>query len=541
MSTQEPTAGAGDEVAGWLQKLIDIGIALSAERNHDRLMERILTEAQKLCNADGGTLYLRDEEDRLVFTIVHNDSLSIAMGGTTGSEITFPPLELYDSQTGARNEKNVATYAALAERTVNIADAYEAKDFDFSGTRTFDERTGYRSKSFLTVPLTNYDGDIIGVLQLINATDSETGEVIAFGARLRQIVEALASQAAVALDNQMLLEAQRNLLESFIRLIAVAIDEKSPYTSGHCQRVPVLAEMIAEAACAAHQGPFKDFSLTEDEMYELRIAAWMHDCGKVTTPEYVVDKSTKLETIYDRIDLVTTRAEILKRDAEIAYLRAVAGGSGDEPALRAERDAALAHLADELAFIEKTNIGGEFLSDDDKERVTEIATRSWSNGEGEEVPFLSDDEVANLNISRGTLTHDEREIINNHVVVTIKMLEQLPFPKNLRRVPEYAGGHHERMDGSGYPLGLTREQMSIPARMMALADIFEALTAADRPYKKAKPMAESIGIMSRMMKTDHIDAELFELFLEAGVYRKYAEQFLPSEQMEEIDISAYLS
>ena len=541
MSTQEPNAAAGDEVAGRLQKLIDIGIALSAERNHDRLMERILTEAQKLCNADGGTLYLRDEEDHLVFTIVHNDSLGVAMGGTTGSEITFPPLELYDSQTGARNEKNVATYAALAERTVNIADAYEAEDFDFSGTRTFDERTGYRSKSFLTVPLMNYDGDIIGVLQLINAVDTETGEVIVFGARLQQIVEALASQAAVALDNQMLLEARRDLLESFIRLIAVAIDEKSPYTSGHCQRVPVLAEMIAEAACQAHQGPFKDFSLTEDEVYELRIAAWMHDCGKVTTPEYVVDKSTKLETIYDRIDLVTTRAEILKRDAEIAYLRAVAGGSGDEPALRAERDATLARLADELAFIEKTNIGGEFLSDDDKERVTEIATRSWSDGEGEEVPFLSDDEIANLNISRGTLTHDEREIINNHVVVTIKMLEQLPFPKNLRRVPEYAGGHHERLDGSGYPLGLTRDQMSIPARMMALADIFEALTAADRPYKKAKPMTESIGIMSRMMKTDHIDAELFELFLKAGVYRKYAEKFLPSEQADEIDISAYLN
>ena len=541
MSTQEPNAGAGDEVASRLQKLIDIGIALSAERNHDRLMERILTEAQKLCNADGGTLYLRDEEDHLVFTIAHNDSLGIAMGGTSGSEITFPPLELYDSQTGARNEKNVATYAALTERTVNIADAYEAEDFDFSGTRAFDERTGYRSKSFLTVPLMNYGGDIIGVLQLINAVDSGTGEVIAFGPRLQQIVEALASQAAVALDNQMLLEAQRNLLESFIRLIAVAIDEKSPYTSGHCQRVPVLAEMIAEAACEAHQGPFKDFSLTEDEMYELRIAAWMHDCGKVTTPEYVVDKSTKLETIYDRIDLVTTRAEILKRDAEIAYLRAVNGGEANEPALRAERDATLARLADELAFIEKTNIGGEFLSDDDKERVTEIASRSWSNGEGEEVPFLSDDEVANLNISRGTLTHDEREIINNHVVVTIKMLEQLPFPKNLRRVPEYADGHHERMDGSGYPLGLTRDQMSIPARMMALADIFEALTAADRPYKKAKPMGESIGIMSRMMETEHIDADLFELFLEAGVYRKYAEKFLLPEQMEEIDIGAYLS
>ena len=300
------------------KRLIDLGIALSAERDHNRLMERILLEAKAIYNADGGTLYLRTEDNMLSFEIMRSDTLDIAMGGTTGRDISFPPLSMYGPESGEPNHNNVATHVALSGEAVSIPDAYETETFDFSGAKKFDQDTGYRSQSFLTLPLRNYDQDVIAVLQLINARDHITDEVIAFEPALQPLIEAMASQAAVALDNQLLIQAQKELLESFIQMIASAIDAKSPYTGGHCQRVPVLTEMLAEAACKTENGPFKDFDLNEEEMYELHIAGWMHDCGKVTTPEYVVDKSTKLETIYDRIETVRTRFEILKRDAEIA-------------------------------------------------------------------------------------------------------------------------------------------------------------------------------------------------------------------------------
>ena len=306
-------------------RLVEIGIALSAERDHNRLMERILLEAKGLCNADGGTLYLRTPEDTLKFEIMRTDSLGVALGGTTGRQITFPPLRMYNDA-GKPNRESVATAAALTGESINIADAYEVKDFDFSGTKKFDEGTGFRSKSFLTVPLKNHESDVIGVLQLINAADPVSGETIAFSGEIQPLIEALASQAAVALSNQQLIDTQKALLNSFIELIASAIDAKSPYTGGHCTRVPELTKMLARAACDSKAPPFANFDLSEDEWYEVEIAAWLHDCGKVTTPEYVVDKATKLEANYDRIHEIRTRFEVLKRDAEIAYWKQVAEG-----------------------------------------------------------------------------------------------------------------------------------------------------------------------------------------------------------------------
>ncbi len=519
-----------------LKKLIDLGIALSAERDHSRLIERILLEAKDLYDADGGTLYLL-KDDGLQFVIMRNDSMNIAMGGTTGVEIPFPPLPLHN-EAGEPNHKNVATHVALSKEIVNIADAYEVERFDFSGAKKFDEANGYRSKSFLTVPMTNYEGDLLGVLQLINAR--EDGEVVAFDQQRQTLIEALTSQAAVANDNQALIEAQRILLESFIKLIATAIDAKSPYTGGHCQRVPMLTEMLAEAACAESDGPFEKFKLNKDEMYELSIAAWLHDCGKVTTPEYVVDKSTKLETIYDRIETVKARFEVVKRDAELEYLRGLQAPDADGVALKATFDARIAELEDHCAFIETANVGGEFMSDDHIARVVEIAKISWRNGAVEQ-PFFSQEEVYNLSIKRGTLNNEEREVINNHIVMTVEMLEQLPFPKHLTKVPEYAGGHHEKLDGTGYPKGLTGEEMSLPAKMMAIADIFEALTASDRPYKKAKTLSESLKIMGFMVKDAHIDGDLFRLFLEHDLPRKYAEEHLLPDQLDEYDPADYLN
>ncbi|HIJ38600.1 MAG TPA: GAF domain-containing protein, partial [Rhodospirillaceae bacterium] len=371
-ATAKPVA---DERETRLRRLIELGIALSSQRNHHRLMEMILLGAKELTKADGGTLYLHDQEARqLRFEIMHNDSLGIAMGGTTGKPIPFPPVQLFD-EAGQPNHKNVSSYAALTGTRVAIADAYDAGSFDFSGTKSFDSKTGYRSQSFLTVPLKNHDGDVVGVLQLINAHDGD-GAVIAFPEETTSLVEALASQAAVALDNQMLLDAQKNLFKAFIQVIANAIDAKSPYTGGHCRRVPELTNMLARAAVSAEAGPFADFNLTDDEWYELEVAGGMHDCGKVTTPEYVVDKATKLETIYNRIHEIRTRFEVVKRDVEIDYLKAVVAG-GDEPTLRAARDARLAELDADYVFVAECNVGGEFMAPEKVERLKKIASVTW--------------------------------------------------------------------------------------------------------------------------------------------------------------------
>jgi HD-GYP domain-containing protein (c-di-GMP phosphodiesterase class II)/DNA-binding response OmpR family regulator len=532
------------QVRGQIERfkiLNEIGIALSAEHNTDRLIEKILMHAKHITRADGGTIYLMSEDEReLRFAIMRTDSLDFALGGSTGKEIPFPPLPLYDPDTGEPNHRNIATHVALTGESVNIPDAYEAEGFDFSGTRAFDANTGYRSTSFLTIPMKNNADEVIGVLQLLNATEPKTRVVVPFSEEVQVVIESLASQAAVAFDNQQLLQGQRDLLDSFIRLIASAIDAKSPYTGGHCARVPLLTEMLADAACGSEAPPFNDFDLDDEQKYELMTAAWLHDCGKVTTPEYVVDKATKLETIYDRLHTVRTRAEVLRRDAEIAYLKALAEPGAQAERLRRELDSTLVEIDDDVAFIDKVNIGGEYLGDEAIERVKRIAGRRWRDSEGDEQPFLTENEVYNLSIRRGTLTPEEREAINNHIVMTIEMLEKLPFPKNLRNVPEFAGGHHERMDGKGYPRGLKRHEMSIPARIMAIADVFEALTARDRPYKSAMKLSVAMDILGKMKFEHHIDPDLFDLFVESKAYVRYADKFLMRDQIDEVDVSRYL-
>jgi HD-GYP domain-containing protein (c-di-GMP phosphodiesterase class II) len=524
-----------------LERLNAIGVALSAERDNNRLLEMILLGAKEITNADGGTLYTVTEDQHLKFEIMRTQTLGIAMGGTTGKDIPFAPLPLY-LEDGTPNQNMVAAYAVLNERTVNIEDAYQADGFDFSGTRKFDQRTNYRSKSFLTIPMQNHENEIIGVLQLINATDPETGEILAFSPANQRLVESLASQAAVALTNHNLIEGLKNLFESFIELIADAVDEKSPYTGGHCRRVPELTMMLADAVCRTQVGPLKDFSLSEKEIYELKIAAWLHDCGKVATPESVMDKPTKLATIFDRIHLLDQRFELLKKQAECDMLRkqleAIKNGHpSDASGLEAQLEAFKRQLDVDRDFLRNANIGGEYMTPEHQQRVRDIAKHPLIDAAGNTVSFLSDNEIYNLNIARGTLTAEERTIINNHIVVTINMLESLPYPKDLNRVPEYAGGHHERMDGKGYPRGLTREQMSVPARVMGVADIFEALTSGDRPYKKAKSLSESLRILGELKLDNHIDPDVFDIFIREKIYLRYAEQFLEPEQIDDVDES----
>jgi HD-GYP domain-containing protein (c-di-GMP phosphodiesterase class II) len=518
---------AAEDLGQRLEQLNAIGASLSAERDINRLLEAILTAAKSITRADGGTLYRLTEERTLRFEIVRTSSLKYYLGGTTGNPVPFYPIQLY--REGKPNHNMVAAYAALTGKTVNIADAYAAEGFDFTGTRAFDHKTGYRSKSFLTVPMRNHEHEIIGVLQLINAQDPRTGEIVAFSASDQRLAESLASQAAIALTNRMLINQLEQLFESFVNLMNTAIDEKSPYTGGHCQRVPVLTMLLAEAVNETKEGPLKDFHMSDKDRYELKIAGLLHDCGKVTTPVHVVDKATKLESIFDRVHLVDTRFEVLKRDAEIDALKNKLGDKELRQRLR--------QLDDDRKFLHACNVGGERMREEDMEQVRRIAQYRWRDMAGHDVSFLTEDEVKNLTIRSGTLTEDERKIINHHIVATIKMLEALPWPRHLTNVPEYAGGHHERMDGKGYPKGLTREQMSVQARCMGIADIFEALTAKDRPYKKGKTLSESLEILGKFRLNGHIDPDLFDVFVRRKVYQRYAEMFLDTEQIDAVDES----
>ena len=523
-----------------LEQLNAIGASLSAERDIDRLLEAILTAAKTITRADGGTLYRVTEERTLRFEIVRTSSLRYYLGGTTGNPVPFYPIQLYKDD--RPNQSMVAAYAALTGKTVNIADAYTADGFDFSGTRAFDTKTGYRSKSFLTVPMRNHDNETIGVLQLINAMEPSSGAIVPFSPSDQRLAESLASQAAIALTNRMLINQLEQLFESFINLINSAIDEKSPYTGGHCQRVPVLTMLLAEAVSETKDGPLRDFHMSEQDRYELKIAGLLHDCGKVTTPVHIVDKATKLESIFDRIQLIDTRFEVLKRDAELEALRKKHNFLEQKMRMEAaEEDKRLRdrlrQLDDDRKFLHACNIGGERMRDEDVDRVRRIGQYRWRDFAGHEAQFLSEDEVKNLTIRSGTLTEEERKVINHHIVATIRMLEALPWPKHLTKVPEYAGGHHERMDGKGYPKGLTREQMSVQARCMGIADIFEALTAKDRPYKKGKTLSESLEILGRMKLNHHVDPDLFDIFVRRRVYRRYAEMFLDAEQIDAVDES----
>jgi len=520
-----------------LHELNEIGISLSRQRDTRRLLEAILVAAKKITNADGGTLYQVDREAKIArFEILLTDSLGIAMGGTSGTDVPFYPVRLYD-QSGEPNNSMVVAYSVLHGETVNIADAYAAEGFDFSGTKSFDQKTGYRSQSFLTVPMKNHNDEIIGVLQLINAKDRRTGSIVPFTEADQQLAESLASQAAVALTNSQLINQLENLFESFIGLINGAIDDKSPYTGGHCERVPALTMMLAEAVNDTREGPFANFKMTDKDRYELKIAGLLHDCGKITTPVHVVDKATKLETIFDRIALIDTRFEIARRDAEVRMLKqqlaAPEDAHGERRLAALEFEAICSQIESDREFLRGANVGTEKMRSEDQDRVRRIAkTYRWRDMFGEDQDFLTDDELKNLTISSGTLTQEERQIINHHIDVTITMLEALPWPSHLRNVPEYAGGHHERMDGKGYPRGLRGEQMSVQARLMAIADIFEALTAKDRPYKKGKTLGESLSILRRFKENGHIDPDLFEVFMKQKVYMKYAHRFLDPEQID---------
>lgn len=565
-----------------LSGFLEITASLSAETRFDALLRRVLRETVDLSEASCGLLYLRD-----------SDSGRLEPHGLFINDEQHS-LEEHRIPTYTRGESDIPEW--IRQPAEGGPSVVSSIGFDQAqGLQSLLHTLDSPRAHLLSTGLHNRQGETLGVLVLLHRDSGEAADLAMLGPQRIAYVEAVSGVAALCIESQRLLEQQKKLLDAFIQLIAGAIDAKSPYTGGHCQRVPELTLMLAQATASSEEEPFRDYQPGEEEWEALHIAAWLHDCGKVTTPEYVVDKATKLETIYDRIHEIRMRFELLKRDAWVGYWQGIASG-GNEAALAALRDETLAALDDEFAFIARCNLGGEAMAESDQERLKTIAERTWTRTLDDRLgvsweenqrqaqrpapvlpvqePLLADKpehlierpaselipadnpwgfrlevphykhnrgELYNLAIARGTLTAEERYIINNHIVQTILMLEHLPFPKHLANVAEIAGGHHEKMDGTGYPKRLTRGEMSLPARMMAIADIFEALTAVDRPYKKGKTLSESLNIMAGMCRGAHIDPDLFGLFVRSGIPQVYAERYMRPEQRDTLDTAALLA
>ena len=510
-----------ERLGGQIKKMSDIGRALSGVYDLNALLEMIVDQARSFTNADAGTLYIV-EDNTLRFQIVQNDSLKICMGGKTGETIPFPPVEL--------KESNVSAFVALKGKSVNIPDVYDTDLFDFTGPKKFDQSTGYRSKSMLVVPMKNHDNDVIGVLQLLNATNPVNNEVIAFSQDYENLSESLASQAAVSITNAKLISNMTELFEAFVKVMATAIDEKSPVTGGHIRRVADLTLTMAEVIHNHDKGAFKDRKFSPDQMYELRIAAYMHDIGKVTSPVEIVEKAKKLQTIFDRIHYIRLRMdyiiqkvklegqqkkiELLERKADLAEIKKVE--------LKSEKQ--IQEMEDIRSFINKCNEPGEFLEDETLEKLKEISLRTYLDNEGQKQPFITEDELLNLSIRRGSITDAERKKMQDHAAVTLKMLKQIPFTKKLKNIPSFAGAHHEFINGKGYPLGLKGDEIPFEGKLMAVTDIAEALTASDRPYKKAMPLETVYRILRSMAGNGELDKEMVELFIDQEIYKIYQEK-----------------
>jgi HD-GYP domain-containing protein (c-di-GMP phosphodiesterase class II) len=518
-----------------VEQLIEIGHALTSEKDSKVLMEKILLGAKELSDADGGTLYLVTEDEKnLQFEVVQTDSLGIKMGGTQG-EITWPTLPLY-LEGNQPNNKMVAALCALEGTLINIPDVYVAEGFNFDGTKKFDQNTGYRTKSMLVIPMKDHEENVIGVIQLLNKQNHKN-QVISFTKEDENLIASMASQAAISITNNRLIEGLEKLLDSFIKSIATAIGEKSPYTGGHIDRVAEIAETLIKAISEDTE-TYENISFSDNDINQMTKAAWLHDIGKIVTPEYVVDKGTKIETIYDRIETVEARFEILKNELELEYLKNCHKTQDQETKekLTKEFQLKIATLEKDLDFIKNCNTGGEFMEDEKIQRIHTIAQEKVTINK-KRTPLLSDDEVYNLCIKKGTLNNEEREIINNHVTVSYKMLQSLPFPKKMARIPIIAGSHHKKVKGGGYASQEILDlPMTIEDKILAVADVFEALTSSDRPYKKANSLNTSLKILSFMVKDGELDRDLVKFFVKNNLHLEYANKYLKKEQIDEITV-----
>ncbi len=517
---------AGDQLSH-IDRLREIGIALSAETSLDKIFDMILEEALSYTSADGATIYsVSKDKAFLDFRVVYNRTMNLRMGGTYGP-ITWPSIPLYQED-GTKQLRNMATYVAHTGTAQRVDDVYHQEIFDNSGTRKVDKANNYRSKSMIAFPLKDHEQEILGVVQLINAMN-EDEEIISFTDEHMAMLNALASFAAISMTNKKLIEGLETLLDQFIRSIAGAIDRKSKYTGGHIERVARLTEAIANKIQEDSSGHYKDRHFTEDEMREISMSGWMHDLGKIITPAHIMDKSTKLETIFDRIELIKTRFEL----AEAVIEKDIAIKKANKEDTR-ELEKLIEQVRADFEFVDHINFGGEFMKDEDLVHVENIYKFQYDSG-GKHYFLITENEKNNLCVRRGTLMPDEFSIMRDHAQVTSEMLKELTFPKKYRNVPLYASSHHEKLNGKGYPCQLEEANLPLQARIISIADLYEALTACDRPYKKGKTLSETLRIMGFMAKDREIDKDILDLFIDTKLYLDYAYEYLKDEQIDNID------
>ena len=529
------------------------------------IIEKVMRVARKACDADGCFFFSVSDNKYINLEYSRVNSLNVGISGTENMAF-FPSVFLPDVKN--RSRKAPSEYCALNREIINSPNIFQTTGIDTDLIAKFDDANNYSTISLLAIPLVDRKDNLLGVAQFTNAKDAN-GKIISFTTEAQKVVLSVCKLITIALENKNQKEAYSQLLESFIEVLARAIDAKSPYTGSHCQRVPIIARLLATAAVQETTGNLKTFEMSPDDWYTLHIASWLHDCGKVTTPEYIVDKAT----IFNRIHEIRNRFEILRRDAHIEYLQKRLNNIDTKQHLQAEFVAKVKQLEEDFAFVAKCNTGDIELNDRDIARLEQISQiqfvryfnrmlgLSWAERDNVENkdfyvhparenllqnrkdqifgPY-NRGELYNLEIRRGTINKEERDKINEHIVVTIDMLKALPFPKELSKVVEYAGAHHERIDGKGYPNGLTGDQMSVPAKIMAIADIFEALTANDRPYKEPKKLSEVLRIMQQMKHNGHIDPDLYDVFIRSKVYQDYAEQYMDKNQIDEVTPEDYL-
>ena len=558
-----------DENEIFLDKVFSLSHAAATSENPEKLIKQILSAAASLANADGTFFFSVTSAGFMNLSYTNVKSLNLTLSGTTNLTL-FPSVFLPECK--SKNTLQPVEICAIRQEIINSPSIYAENNLDTSLFQNFDKEHDYTTISFLGFPVLNSQNITLGVVILINAGD-KNGKICPFSPSLQKKIIGLCQSISTALERKQLKESYSQLLESFINILAKAIDEKSPYTGLHCQRVPIITKMLAAAAVAETEGPLKNFEMSDNEWYALHIASWLHDCGKITTPEYIVDKATKLETPYNRIHEIRNRFEILRRDAHIEYLQKRLANTDTQQNLQAEFVSKVKELQQNFEFIGRCNTGDTSLSQADLDHLEALAsipfTRyfdrtvglSWSEksliddlkaAASPETEYLIQNrpeqlkaaynkgELSNLKVVRGTINNDEREKINEHIVTTIDILKNLPFPAELANVIEYAGSHHERIDGKGYPNGLTGDQMSIPAKIMAIADVFEALTATDRPYKEPKKLSEVLRIMREMKNSGHLDPDLYELFIKNGVYMDYAKEYLDKKQIDDFNPDEFL-
>ncbi len=504
------------------RKLFELSIALLSEKNLYVLLEKIVTVARDFTGADAGSLYLKNnDKDRLEFKIVQTGSLNIYIGAHD-SETDWRPIQLHLAD-GSENFRNVSAVAATTGEIILIDDCYNTSNYDFLGTREFDARNHYRTQSMIVIPLKDFDGEVIGVLQLINKINPKTRKLSIFGKFDRESSVALASQATAAIINTRLFQELERFLEKFIQSIGEAIDTKSPYTGNHVKKVGYLVKLILEAINEEHI-LFSGVFYTKDKMHLMEIASWLHDIGKIAVPDHIMDKATKLQLLFDKIELIAERFEIIKRDLKIELL--------EHKISRDFYEFELSQLESDLHFLREINSGEDFMTPAKIERVLNISKIKYKLNDLE-VSLLREDDIKNLSIVRGTLTEEERIIIMNHAKMTTKILKNIPFPKKFVEAKHIASNHHEKLNGKGYPQGLSDSKLNLDDRILAIADVFEALSSADRPYKKPKKLSEIFKILSFMVKDGELDGDIIRFIYKSKIYLKYAEKKMLPEQIDE--------